>query len=116
MFSRKYRLPANIRLESSITNYSPLFILKIAKNQCGYNRYGFIVSKKIDKRAAVRNRIRRQVRAVIEQVHQSLDKGYDMLFLLKKPVIDKDASFIYNEIYNVLKKSKIISKENFLLR
>jgi len=103
MFSRKYRLPATIRLEHSKIIHTPLFSLRIAKNNLVYNRYGFIVSKKIDKRATVRNRLKRRFRACVEQMHKQLATGRDFLFVLKKEAVEMDTNVLCDKISLVLR-------------
>ena len=44
---------------------SSLFILKIKKNKLGLDRFGFVVSQKVSKRATVRNKIKRRLSEVI---------------------------------------------------
>ena len=103
MFARQFRLPFNKRLPHPVSVYSPSFILKYAKSNLEYNRYGFIVSKKIDKRAVARNEIKRRFRAVIEQLHPSLPQGYDLLFILKSDAKGKT----YKELLVELGKTNL---------
>lgn len=85
MLKKRNRLAkAFLRGERTIT--SPFYILKIKKNGELVSRFGFIVSKKIDKRAIVRNRIKRKMRFCIEQNLDKIIKGYDFLFILKKNI------------------------------
>src|SRR5258706_7046228 len=102
MFARKYRLPAKIRLDNSKNVHSPFFIVKISKNTLVHNRYGFIISKKIDKRATVRNRVKRRIRACIEELHPKMVTGYDLLFIIKKEAIATDTKDYYTVIRNLI--------------
>lgn len=62
-------------------------------------KFGFIISKKISKKAVVRNKIKR---LIAEEVRQNLDKfetGFRGIFLIKKNIIDekgnlKDIKFL----------------------
>jgi len=62
-------------------------------------KFGFIISKKISKKAVVRNKIKR---LVAEEVRKNLDKfesGFRGIFLIKKGIIDekdnvKDIKFL----------------------
>ncbi|OQB05621.1 MAG: ribonuclease P [bacterium ADurb.Bin212] len=48
-------------------------------------RFGFVVSNKIDKRAARRNAIKRRIRAVIEENLSQIPDGIDLVVQIKKP-------------------------------
>lgn len=109
MFARKFRLPATVSLSQAKFFSSSVFSVKIAPNELGHNRYGFIVTKKISKRAHVRNRSKRRFRAIVEKLHFSLLQGNDMLFMLKQAAVGKDHEELMNEIQLVLEKAMIIS-------
>ena len=83
MLKRKFRLPKE-KLKTKKTLNVEDFILKTSENKLGISRFGFVVSKKIDKRAAVRNRAKRFFRAYIEENLEKIKLGYDFLFILKK--------------------------------
>lgn len=86
MLKRKYRLDRRTRLKFTKSFTTPFFLLRILRNNLLYNRYGFIVSKRIDKRAVVRNRTKRMIRACVEEMLESVSAGYDMLFVAKEKI------------------------------
>ncbi len=108
MFKKKYRLNPRIRLENTSRIQTVFFTLTLAKNQCTHNRYGFIASKRIDKRAVVRNRVKRRVRAAVEQMVSNVKNGYDMLFVLKVAAVGARTDFLYKEIERIFKKEKLL--------
>src|SRR5258706_15865795 len=116
MFDRKYRLPVKVRLDNSKTVHTPFFIVKIHKNTLEYNRYGFIISKKIDKRATVRNRVKRRIRACVEELHPKMVTGYDLLFIIKKEAVEKTTEILFSTISEILIKEKILINEEPTLR
>ena len=65
MLKKKYRLLKETKFNKGDLYTSPFFVLRLAKNEKSFNRFGFVVSKKIDKRATARNRIKRQIRVCI---------------------------------------------------
>ena len=88
--------------------HTPYFVLKIARNNLSYNRYGFIVGKKIDKRAVGRNRLKRRFRAGVETLSHELASGYDILFLLKKEAAEQTTEVLWNEIRYVLDQGRTL--------
>lgn len=107
MFKKINRLPVGEKILGSNIN-SSLFSLKISKNSLPYSRFGFIVSKKIDKRAVVRNSLKRNVRACVEELFDKIKPGYDLLFLVSKDAIGKNHSEVCREVNKSLVSGKII--------
>ncbi len=83
MLKKKYRLPSSIRLEKPKTISAKYFILKIAASPLLYPRFAFVISKKVDARAVVRNRIKREMTSYVSAVTEKL-AGKDIIFILKK--------------------------------
>jgi len=104
MFAKKLRLPATTLLSHAQFFSTPLFSLKIQKNNLSYNRYGFVVSKKISKRAHIRNRSKRRVRAYVETLSSRLAPGYDMLFILKTSVTSQPSVVVQKDVEKALWK------------
>ena len=108
MFASKFRLPARTQFPK-VSSQMSFFTFKYAKNSLEYNRYGFAASKKLDKRSSVRNRVKRQLRAVLESLHPTLSQGYDLLFVLRSPILKASQEQMSLEIVSVLKKSDIFA-------
>jgi ribonuclease P protein component len=108
MLQQLHRLPAHSRLFHPTTYRTPLFLLKISKNNLPVSRFGFVVRKSIDKRATARNRIRRVFRSCIEEGVNRIAVGYDMLFFLEKGIIDKQQDSLGGEIKAFLAQKKLI--------
>lgn len=108
MLPRKYRLPARIRPEHPTIIHSPYFLAKISRNDLPYSRFGFVVTKSLDKRSTVRNRVKRVFRSCIEELREQICEGYDILFLLRKNIIDKSRESVYHEIQVLLTKKQIL--------
>lgn len=66
-----------------------------------------VVSKKTAKRAVDRNRIKRQVRAIIEKIIDQLPVNLLFIIVVRSSLTDKTSQEIEAEIYTLLKKAKI---------
>ena len=108
MLKKKYRLLKETKFEKKDFYASPFFVLKIAKNEESFSRFGFIVSKKIDKRATVRNTVKRKIRICIEANLYKIKPGHDMLFILKKQIIGKTTKEISELTLGELNKQKLL--------
>jgi len=73
-------------------------------------RIAFTVGLKINKKAVVRNRLRRQIREVVRLLvkENKLKNGYYLLFVARKDVLGEEYTEIEREVKNLLEKAKII--------
>lgn len=110
MFKRQNRVPRGVGFYNSRTFPTALFILKVKENGLMLNRFGIVVSKKIDKRAVVRNKIKRMLRQILVDLNKEMTTGHDMLFIVRIGIINKSAKQCGFEIRNILEKGKFIKK------
>jgi ribonuclease P protein component len=108
MLKRENRLSRILRKVGEKKYFSPLFQVRISENNDNKARFGFVVSKKIDKRATVRNRVKRQVRVCIENNLDKVKEGYNMLFLLKKQIVGKETAEVNRIVLEELGKQKLL--------
>jgi ribonuclease P protein component len=104
MLRREFRIPRGIRFNNSRLTANPLFTLKVNENGLSFNRFAIIVSKKVDKRAVIRNRIRRLISSCLEEVYNKLQQGKDTIFIVKRGAINKSRQDFFKEIESVLEK------------
>lgn len=89
MFKRENRLVPGIRFNNSRIVSVPQFILKQKENGLTINRFGIVVSKKIDKRAVGRNKIKRFFRKALMDMFEKMNSGHDILIVVRKEIIGK---------------------------
>jgi ribonuclease P protein component len=87
---------------------TPLFSLTFSSNNQSLTRFSFIISKKIDKRAVVRNRTKRKIRSVIEEMIGKIGKGKDFVFYLKNETVGASRNEIQAEVNQVFEKNKLL--------
>lgn len=112
MLSKKYRLPLREELhqiqKEGETYQFPLFGLLVAKNKLSVSRFGFIVSNKIHKRATKRNKIKRLLRESVQKLLPKIKPGFEVVFLVKKGILDKEFKAIQLAVKTAFKKTEII--------
>lgn len=86
---------------------TPLFNLKISRNNSEYTRIGFIISKKVASSAVVRNSTKRKFRSIIEEKIDLIDVGYDLAFYLRKDLLESDRTKTDHILTDILKKEQI---------
>jgi len=108
MLAREYRLPATTKLSQARFGRIAFFSVKYAKNELPSSRFAFIVRKTVDKRAVVRNRIRRVFRSCIEELQEQIIPGYDMLFFLEKGIMDVTRAELLKEVTTFLEGARLV--------
>ena len=108
MLKRVYRLGKRIKLTKGKIYNGQFFTLRIAKNGLLYNRYAFVVSKKVDKRAVVRNKIKRRLRSCIEKMFNKIKKGYDFIFYVKKRAASQVLEDLCLDVKAALAKEELL--------
>ncbi len=111
MLLKKFRLSGKVikqQMRKSRSFSVPFCTMLVAKNALSYNRYGSIISKKVDKRAVARNRIRRMCYDCIAGFLESINQGYDIMFIFKSSVRDIPKENFCKSIEGVLKKGLVL--------
>ncbi|PIS21536.1 ribonuclease P protein component [candidate division WWE3 bacterium CG_4_10_14_0_2_um_filter_42_7] len=99
MLPRQYRLTDDydyrrVRRLGKIYQ-TPFFIISFAPSKDPKSiRFGFIVSKKIDKRAVIRNRVTRLMREMVSLSINNIPLGFDFVFIAKARMLNADLSLI----------------------
>lgn len=85
---------------------------KLIENFLNINRFAFIVSRKISKKAVLRNKIKRRLREVIKKNIPNLPQGFDFLIIAKPIIVNKNFREIEKDINEIFHSriNKIISK------
>lgn len=106
MFKKGLRLPKNIRFTKENQISSIFFSIKIAENKLESNRFGILISKRIDKRAVIRNKIKRQIRRCVEENEKYLSAGKDILIITRPGIKDMETREICESLMKDFKKIK----------
>jgi ribonuclease P protein component len=87
MLSKPFRLRKksefNRVLKYGKTKNESQFSLKFLDNNLGISRFGFLASKRLFPRAVQRNLIKRRFRETIRQLLDEIDKGKDIILIIK---------------------------------
>ena len=88
--------------------HCPLFKFSFAPRKTGGppspSRFGFVISKKIDKRAVVRNKIKRLLREVVRENLEKIPDGFDFVFVVRPNIVGKNYEEISAEVNKILSK------------
>lgn len=87
-------------------------VLYVLKNNCGVNRLGIAISRKVGK-SVRRNRIRRLVRESYRFYEEFLKEGLDIVFSARSTENLPDYSQISREMKFLLKKLEVLDMEKW---
>ncbi|PCJ97035.1 MAG: ribonuclease P protein component [Zetaproteobacteria bacterium] len=81
-------------------------ILQIRKNELGHIRTGYTVTKKIDKSAVKRNRIKRRLRSISAEIlsHYALD-GHDYILVGRQLTATRSYDMLVDDLKWCLRRS-----------
>lgn len=101
MLAKQYRVPRSVSFSNAHSRHNVFFRVLFKENTLPFNRFGFIVSKKVDKRAVVRNRLKRVLREAAAK-HLHTNSGRDMLFIVKQSFFKEKSEAIFKQVAEVL--------------
>ncbi len=73
-------------------------------------KIGILVSKKVSKRAVIRNRLKRQVREIVRLLHRDgrIPVGYLLVFSVKVEAKDQEYVILEADVHGVLKRTRLL--------
>lgn len=118
-YRQEYRLKTKAdysNMENAkISLHTRPFTLILSPSKTENCRLGVVVTKKVDKRAVVRNKIKRQAREIFRLNRIYFKTPYDILFIARKSAIDCSFELMRRQVVAALWKHGFIkSKEKRL--
>jgi ribonuclease P protein component len=84
--------------------------LRVAKNIFKKSRFGFIVSQKVSKKAVLRNKIKRRLRAIVNMKLPKIKNGLDIVLIANPGLEKKDFWELEEIVENIFKKANLFQK------
>lgn len=111
MLPKKFRLHADNDIKRLVrggkTFFLPQLTLKYQINDQKALRIGFVVSTKVDKKAVIRNKVKRRMREALRAELDNIKNGNDLLFIAKKSCIDLSLVELKKQIQFALKTTHL---------
>ena len=84
-------------------------MVKTLANHLGYSRAMVVVSKKVSKKAVVRNRLRRRVAGLLAAEWATVAPGYDIVVTVRDNVVEVSAPELAQPVISTLRQAKLIA-------
>jgi len=81
--------------------------LRVVNNNSKKSRFGFIVSQKVSKKATLRNKMKRRLRAMVRARMPKIKKGFDVVFITNPGLEKKDFWELEDILDTIFKKSNL---------
>ena len=88
-----------------------LFVLKLLRNGSGKNRFAFIVSQKVSKKATARNKVRRRLAEAVRAEFENMESGLDIVLIALPGIEKKEFADIGNALSEAIYKTGITKKK-----
>ncbi len=85
--------------------------LKYCSNSFKESRFGIIVSKKVSKKAVVRNKIKRRIREILRRELEKIKKSQDIVFFVFPEFKNKEFPEVQKIVIKLLKKGKLLKND-----
>ncbi len=114
MYPRKHRLAKKTDIDRAWKKgrsfATPLFSLKVAKNDLPVSRFAVVVGLKASKRAVVRNTAKRRVREAIRALLPQIAPGYDVLVLGRPKLTEATLTEVGATLRFALEKTGLVRR------
>lgn len=89
---------------------TPIFSLKVAKNELPVSRFAVVVGLKASKRAVVRNTAKRRVREAVRALLPQIAPGYDVLILGRQKLTQATFAEVSATLRFALEKTGLVRR------
>lgn len=101
----KSKIDFNTIIKNSPFFKNKNFVLYIRKKEEPNKKFGIAVSKKLGN-AVVRNKLKRQVRAIIDELKEDFPNYYDYIIMIKKSCVDLPFINMKKDLEDLIKEIK----------
>lgn len=114
MLKRKFRVSTSNEYKHLYNSGKKIsgkyIIVYILGNSLGYCRFGIVTSKKTGK-AVIRNRVKRQLRSIIERNIDNLQGSYDIAVIGRYNISEAEFQLLFDDFKQVMRKAGIWVKK-----
>jgi len=90
--------------------YTKVLGVKALNNDSPDSRFGILIGLKVSKKAVIRNRFKRQIRAVIEKELPKLRSGVDVVIIVFPLILANNFKEVESALVSLFKKLNLYNK------
>lgn len=111
---RQYRIQENKRFQEirqqGKSYSSELLVMCVLSNELPYSRFGFSINARIGG-AVVRNRLKRRLREAIRLRMATIELGWDVVFIARRPILCADYHQMDAACARLLRRAHLLREE-----
>ena len=111
---RQYRIQENKRFQEirqqGKSYSSELLVMGVLSNELPYSRFGFSINARIGG-AVVRNRLKRRLREAIRLRMATIESGWDVVFIARRPILCADYHQMDAACARLLRRAHLLREE-----
>lgn len=88
--------------------YSRSLLILFRHTEQPFSRLGIVVSRKVDKKAVIRNRIKRHIREIFRHEHDRFTQSIDMVVIARAEAVRSNLWEIRKDFTYALKKGGVL--------
>ena len=112
MLSKEFRLNKNIDIERTANRGRSFFArtlgIKYSPNRLQASRFTVVVGLKVHKKSSKRNRPKRQLREILRKHLSEIKKGFDVVIVARKEILDKKFQEIEKDLLYCFQKTQLL--------
>ena len=112
MLPKKFRLTKQTDFKNIFKkgskSFGKFFSIRYLANNLDNCRFAVVVSNKVSKKAVVRNRLRRQIRSILNDNLSKFSQKNDIIINILTSSVDSNYKTLEKELLNILKNNKLI--------
>ena len=90
----------------NLSRAHPLLVLRMAPNSLPYSRFGFVVGRRVSRKAVVRNRVRRRIREAVRRT--PVRGGWDLLFVARPSAADATYQTLREVVLDLGRRARVL--------
>ena len=90
----------------NLSRAHPLLVLRMAPNSLPYPRFGFVVGRRVSRKAVVRNRVRRRIREAVRRT--PVRGGWDLLFVARPAAADASYQALREVVLDLGRRARVL--------
>jgi ribonuclease P protein component len=117
MLTKKHRLPKK-KIEKVKHNGRHLntsfFTLVYLSGRKTPSQFAFVLSKRVSKKATVRNRTKRLIAGSVREIMTDLKDGFWLVFLVRRAALDQNKEVLSEAVWEAFAKINLLKKDEKL--